>query len=279
MALDPERLRKTCAYESQSPVESLAADLAQIESLAARWRRARRRLLIAGILTVLAGVAGHFLLPPFGLILIAVGIGLWFWMKRYPKSVANGAARCEFSKIVAGMLARDADPKDAASLRLTFNPPQEVLTETALPQRRNGKQKVYKLSWFSLETGLLDGTTLTGTVEDVVRQRSFTNPRGKSKSKTRTRHLLAMRFAYPDDVYGDLTQFAAKMQKEMQLPPSASMRGLEVNARAVKVKALVTQSGDLARTCTMLALGVYRMLNLARRLRARRARAKRGGTE
>ena len=52
------------------------------------------------------------------------------------------------------------------------------------------------------------------------------------------------------------------------------------NDRAVKVKALVTERGDLARTSAMLALGVYRMLNLSRKLRARnRAQAKKGGAQ
>ena len=83
-----------------------------------------------------------------------------------------------------------------------------------------------------------------------------------------------MRFAYPAEVYGDLTPFSAKMQKEIQLPKSALVRGLEVNSKAVKVKALVTERGDLAQTSVTLALGVYRMLNLSRKLKARRAGAR-----
>ena len=87
-----------------------------------------------------------------------------------------------------------------------------------------------------------------------------------------------MRFAYPAEVYGDPTPLGPKMQKEFHLPQSASVRGLEVNGRAVKVKALVTNSDDLAQASSMLALGVYRMLNLSRKLAARkRAQAKRGG--
>ena len=89
-----------------------------------------------------------------------------------------------------------------------------------------------------------------------------------------------MRFAYPAKAYGDLTPLGAKMQKEIRLPQSASLRGLEVNDRAVKVKALVTNSDDLAQTSSMLALGVYRMLNLSRKLAERkRAQAKRGGAQ
>jgi len=89
-----------------------------------------------------------------------------------------------------------------------------------------------------------------------------------------------MRFAYPQKVYGDVTPLGARMRKEIQVPSTASVRGLEITGRIVKVKALVTQSGDLAQTSSMLALGVYRMLNLARELEARkRAQPKTGGTQ
>ena len=74
---------------------------------------------------------------------------------------------------------------------------------------QNGKQRLYKASWFSLETSLHDGTTFTETIDDLIRQRSFTNPRGKSKSKTRTHSLLGMRFAYPQKVYGDASPLGA----------------------------------------------------------------------
>jgi len=58
------------------------------------------------------------------------------------------------------------------------------------------------------------------------------------------------------------------------------VRGLEVTARIVKVKALVTQSSDLAPAGSMLALGVYRMLNLSRELQAhKRAQPKAGGPQ
>jgi hypothetical protein len=42
--------------------------------------------------------------------------------------------------------------------------------------------------------------------------------------------------------------------------------------RNVKVKALVTKGEELGETTPMLALGVYRMLNLSRKLVARAAR-------
>ena len=70
------------------------------------------------------------------------------------------------------------------------------------------------------------------------------------------------------------------MRKEIRLPSTASVRGMEVTSRIVKVKALVTQTGDLAHTTSMLALGVYRMLNLSREIEARkRGQATKGGAQ
>jgi len=280
MAVDVNRLRRECVYEASTPIEALADDLARIESLAVEWRAARKRLFLAGVIAIAAGAIGLAVYYPVGLALIAVGIFLFVRTKSSPRAVANNVGRCEFGKSVAAMLAMDTEPKTPAAIRLAFNPKRDLLSENPLPHRKNGKQRLYKASWFSVETSLHDGTTFTETIDDLVRQRSFTNPRGKSKTKTRIHSLVGMRFAYPQKVYGDVTPLGARMRKEIQVPSTASVRGMEVTGRIVKVKALVTQSGDLARTSSMLALGVYRMLNLARELEARkRAQPKTGGTQ
>src|SRR5438067_13796681 len=127
MPFDSEQLRKTCVYECRGPVESMAAELSQIEGLAAQWHAARKRLLTIGIVSVVAGVLGLFVFAPVGGVLILLGIALFSRMKRYPKGVANGLLRCEFSEALAGILARDADPRAPAMLRLEFNAKQELL--------------------------------------------------------------------------------------------------------------------------------------------------------
>lgn len=173
-------------------------------------------------------------------------------------------------KSVTGMLACDADAKAPAAIRLAFKPKQELLSDAVLPHHKRGKQKLYKLSWFSLEAVLHDGSTFSETIDDLVRQRSLVNSRGKSKTKTRTRSVVALRIDYPSKVYGDATPLAARMKDEIQLPPSALLRSLEVTDRAVKAKALVDKPENLAPASAMLALGVYRILNLSRKLSARK---------
>jgi hypothetical protein len=292
MPFDMKRFNAEGVYESRQPAGLLAADLDQIQSMAAVWQKSRKRLALwatiawaVGLICFATGVLWWA-----GVILFASGFWPLYSMNRYPKAVDH-LERCAFGKSIAAMLAPDADLKKPVSMRLAFDPKPETLAQGAIPHR-TGKQNLYKLSWFSMEASLDDGTTISETIEDLVRERTVSNPRGKSKTKTRAQHLIAMRFDYPPETYGDLTPFRDKMQKEIQVPGGAMVRALEVSEKAVKVKAVVTMTGGpgsarsvgagslLSQTSAMLALGVYRMLNLSREVEARkRAQAKRGGPQ
>jgi hypothetical protein len=281
MPVDVNRLRAEGVYEVREPAAELVADLDQIQGLAAEWHAARKRMAMAGAFTLLAGFIGTIVFFPVGLLLLVVGGWFLYRMKVYPKAVANHEERCAFGKSMAKMLASDADPKTPIAMRLAFDPKRETLSEGALPHRKNGKELLYKVSWFSVAATLHDGATFSQTVDDVVRERKFTNRRGKSKSKTRTRSLIGLRLDYPEETYGDMSQFQAKMQSEIQLPQGVALRGVEVNSKAIKAKVLVSENSrtaSLAQTSSMLALGVYRMLNLSREIAERkRIQAKKGG--
>ena len=270
MAVDVERLRKECLYEASLPIESVAADLLRIEDVVAAWRATRKRFLVSGAIAIAAGLIALAFYWPAGLMLVASGVFLLVRAQHWPGAMVAHVGRCALMRSVAHMLAQDTEPGAAATVRLAFRPKRELLSEEPLPNRKNGKQRLYKESWFSVETCLCDGTTFTQTIDDLVRQRSFRNPRGKYKTKTRTLSLLGMRLAYPQKVYGDATPLRERMQKEIQVPAASSVRGVEVTGRIVKVKTLVTEFGDLAQSSSMVALGAYRMLNLSRELEARK---------
>src|SRR5690348_10247420 len=110
MPFDPEQLRKTYVYDSCVPFDAMSAELAQIEVLAARWRKSRHRLLFWGIVLLVCGFFSLFVYPLAALVLVPAGIALLFSMKRYPKGVANGIFRCESTKAIAGVLALDTKP-------------------------------------------------------------------------------------------------------------------------------------------------------------------------
>ena len=118
MAVDVDRLRKECVYEAEAPLEALADDLAQIESLAAQWLAARRRLFLAGTIAIAAGCIGLAVFYPVGLVLVAAGIFLFVRTKNSPKALASKVGRCELLKSVAAMLALDTEPGTTATVRL-----------------------------------------------------------------------------------------------------------------------------------------------------------------
>ncbi|HLK68349.1 MAG TPA: hypothetical protein VKU19_33180 [Bryobacteraceae bacterium] len=283
MAVDENRLRAEGLYECREPVGNLTADLDQIQSMAAGWHHSRKQrgiwttvLWIVGVICFMTGALWWL-----GIILFAAGGWLLHDMKSYPKAVANHEERCTFGRSMTAMLAADTDPTEPIAIRVAFDAKEETISEGALLGRNNGKQRLYKVSWFSVQANLHDGTTFSETIDDLVRRRSFTNARGKSKVKVRTNNVIAMRFDYPSEAYGDMTPFRPKMEQEIQLPPGTIVRAVEISPKAIKVKALATQSGSatyLAQASSMLALGVYRILNLSREIEARkRAQAGQGG--
>src|SRR5579871_1319481 len=142
MPFDLDQLRKTCVYESRDPLAATVDALMQIESVAAGWHKVRLRLLLGGIGALVLSLVLFALYPPAGGLLFLIGIGLFYLRKRYPKGVANGMFRCEFSKAFADKLALDTAPKAAATMRLEFAPKQELLSESLLPHRKNGKQRL-----------------------------------------------------------------------------------------------------------------------------------------
>ena len=82
-------------------------------------------------------------------------------------------------------------------------------------------------------------------------------------SPSLSRHL---RFSYPDAVYGDARPAYEALHEEIRLPGSATLRDTRVTEKAIVVKAMVMLKEDLDQTMAMLSLGVYRILNLARRV-------------
>ena len=270
MALDVNRFRADGLFEVREPVGEVIADLNVIQGLAAVWHAARKRLATWGAVLLIAGVLSFFLYFPAGAILFAVGIWLLFRMKAYPRAVANHEGWCSFAKSVTAILEADGDPKAPVAMRLAFNAPENTISQGPSRGRSGGTERIYKLAWFSVDAMLLDGTSFSQTVEDMVRRRDYRSRSGKSKVKTRARSIIGMRFDYPAETYGDISPLGTKLKTEIRMPQSTVLRGVEVSAKAVKLKAVVLEpgkSGLVAEASSSMALGVYRILNLSRNKR------------
>lgn len=272
MPIDAERFRTAGVYESHAPLSALAGDLDTIDRIVLHCRARRKRLgwsgaalILCGIMIVATGVVPLVL----GILAFPGAIACWIIAVRYGRAVIAREYRRTAVRRFGELLAEDADPTSPVTVRMALKDGKTLLAEQPYTQRKKGKQRLYQDPWLSMEARLLDGTTLTDNVTDLVRERSFVNPRGKWKTKTRVRHIVGVRFAYPAERYGDASACVGKLADAIKVPSTASVKGVRVTGRDIKVKALVNKTDDLAQTGRMLALGVYRMLNLARRVRVR----------
>ena len=175
-------------------------------------------------------------------------------------------SRYELLKNLFDVLQRDADQRSSFSVKLALKPQPALLREEPWPDRKNGKQKFFEEDYLSIEGELLDGTVLSENLTELTRKRSFTNPRGKSKTKTRSRYILALKFRYPNDVYADARPAHQALHEQIRVPSTAIVRETRVDEKAITVKSMVTIEQEIVQATTMTCLGAYRILNLARRM-------------
>jgi hypothetical protein len=166
------------------------------------------------------------------------------------------------------MLKQDAGEKSSFTFRLAMASKPRQVSEDVWHGRKHGKQVFLEETWLSLEGRLLDGTVVTDEIKDMIRRRTFTNPRGKHKVKTRTNYLVNIRLSYPGELYGDARPAGNALHGDCKVGPSAMLRGVRVTEKAIVLKALVTSEKEIIQTAGMLSIGGYRILNLARRMAA-----------
>jgi hypothetical protein len=274
MPIDIVRLLADGVYESEITLNGLSGEMDAIARLGEEWRKTRTKLRWASGAALLLGFPAMGMGPPiFGVMLLALGIGGFVYAYRYRRGVITHLQRGQMVKSVAAMLADDTDAKTAVTVKLALQSQRKLLREADWPARKKGKEKFFSEAWLTLEARLLDGTRFSESISDLVRERTYVNPRGKSKTKTRVHHIVAMRFNYPQNVYGDLLPAGAKLKDPIHLPETAKLKGLSITDRDIKVKATVNNTDDLGKSCSMLALGVYRLMNLGRKLTVRQGGA------
>lgn len=129
------------------------------------------------------------------LFVVATVAAGWFWMWLRRIDVSNNLR--SFVVPVLTLFREDIDPKSPVHLRLDLSSPTAPPKKTG--QSPPFKQGVYHKiidtmyvdPWMSAEAVLVDGTKLSWSVMDRIRERKKTkkNPRGKYKSKTKYRKV------------------------------------------------------------------------------------------
>jgi hypothetical protein len=277
MVIDAKQLRARGAYDARVPLRTLFDDIDQIGRMLEEMAALRKRIrLIAGV-SILAGLASVFTsgvlsnkgLAFFGLLALVFGVILFVY-----SFIDRGLLKCRdrvaMMKDLSKSLQPDTDLRSVFAVRLALKRQPQLVSEEAWLARNKAKQRFFEEEFLSLEGELLDGTVLTETVKELTRKRTYVNQNRKSKTKIRQRYLATLRFVYPDDMYGDARPACAALQEAIRVPASATLRDRRVTEKAIVVKAVAVLTEDVVRTSAMLSLGVYRILNLARRVAAGR---------
>jgi len=276
MAIDVQRLRVECVYETAASLQSVLDDLQQIGSLLQSTAGRRSSLirigvilLIASIVVIIAGaIISQGLVIGLGILMLIGSICLLIYGATYGRKLLKHRGRLELLKQRLAVIQQDARAQERFSVRLLLDSTPQVLSDEPWPVRKNGKQQFLKESWLTIEGPLLDGTVLSEDITELSRKRTFTNQNGKRKTKIRSRYLVTLRFVYPPGLYGDASRAQGALHEDVRVPPSATVRAVRVNEKAITLKALVRLENEVVQTAGMLSMGAYRMLNLARRVPA-----------
>lgn len=274
MAIDTEQLGKQGSYEVKAPLPSVLGDVDQIvriiEDRQAFRKKLRRSAGLCLVISIVAGIAsatinsgilfGFVSFPAF-----VACIALFIYSFVYSNQMLKHRNRCDLLKQLATSLQQDAGSRASFSVRLALQNSSKLVSEEPWEQRKNGKQQFFEDEWITLGGRLLDGTAFSESITELIRKRSFTNPRGKHKTKTRSRYLLNLRFDYPADLYGD-PRLIRQQPEEIRVPASATVKDVRVTDQSIAVKAIVLYPEELMQTCAMLSLAVYRILKSSRRL-------------
>jgi hypothetical protein len=276
MPIDAQRLRTEGVYEAGNPLGSIFDDMRQIEVVLQETEVMRRKLrrfaglavLVFLAFAIAAGVMGSAAMGFLAFAAFVFGLILFIYSFVYGRSMHKHHARFELMKALFQLLQRDADRRATFRVKLALKEQPKLLREEPFPQRKNGKQKFFEEEYLSVEGELLDGTAIHESVTELTRKRTYTNPRGKTKTKSRKRYLVTLRLDYPAEVYGDARPAQEALHEEMRVPPSATVRDLRVNEKAIAAKVVVESDQEIGQACGMVSVGAYRILNLARRVAA-----------
>lgn len=274
MALNRQQVEQQGIYEEKSTLPSILNDLEAIGKLADEAAASKKKRARTGGYAMLGGLFGGVLAGVTGLALVTVVavlafiFGLCWWVSSFFSGgkLVDHRVRLDITKERLAMLQQDANAQKPFSIRLALASNPTRVSQEAWHGRKNGNQQCFEETWLKLEGQLLDGTVIVDDICDLTRKRTYSNARGKRKSKSRLTHLVDVRFYYRPERYGDARAADKALQGQVKVGPGAVVRDVRVSEKAIVLKALVNSDKEITPTVGMLSLGGYRILNLARRI-------------
>ena len=276
MAIDKKKLQTEGTYQVKAPLRSILEDVDQMVSFLQAIESERHKLrkfgglFIAGgiVLAIGASIVGINIIAFLGFLAFTCGVGLFIYSFVYGRAMHGHQSRCQLLKELFGVHQQDADPRSPFSVRLALKPQPTKLKDESWPLRRDGREQFFKEEYLSIEGELLDGTVLSENLTELTRKRTFKNPRGKPRTRTRSRYILALKFRYSSDVYKDARSAQQALHEEIRVPSSVNVRETTVDEKAITIKSMILLDREIVQASAMSCLGAYRILNLARRLAA-----------
>jgi hypothetical protein len=273
MAVDLQQWRKGIPYDVRATVGDIMADLQTLETLPAVlaeeskriWRPLRWIAIGLVVALVLSAILAPILIVPlivFGIIGV-IGYVIWGAVKtsQKPHNLYRAAALNSLLKAVG----HDMNQTLKVHARLLLIDGSTPVKESAFTRRKSGKEKLFRDEWLQLEGEFLDGVEYSFGIVQLMRMRTWRNPRGKSKSKSRAQHLCTLRLRYPADRYGSEPIPEPMIKRAIRLPSATTCKAFRATPKALLLKTLVRQEQDLKPVGRMMFLSLYKVLNGLRR--------------
>ena len=265
-AIDQQKLNNEYVFTGRGTAAELMGEMDLVAQLEKKFktRVLQIRCLAVVVFLLLAAAAialGKFLLILGGL----AAIGLLIYSAVIGSRIIHD--RVEFLRLTLRMLSQDSGKKERFQVLLQLHSKRQKISEGPNPHG-GGKLNLFRDPWLTFSGRLSDGTSISASCADLIRQRIRKNPRGKTKTKERRACLLRIQLDYNPAWYGDPADTSRGIEKPFRLPYGAEMKAFTFPAgQALAMKTIV--KGDpvavnLHAAGEAMMLGAYRILNLSR---------------
>ncbi|HZI12307.1 MAG TPA: hypothetical protein VE153_18120, partial [Myxococcus sp.] len=199
MAMDLKLFSQNPIYRARSPLAGVLQDIEQLrgidrkaEAQQAKWTRSSRVASGVGLALLVVGFVLWFLLP---VALLLFGAA-WYFTKQANKHQRLNLPdrRYELLAQVLTRLKPDIAPDEPLHLRVDFQSNDAPTKKLKSHKVGTWDAEDYLDPWLSLQVRLKDGTRLLLNAAERLRKRERTrrNPRGKYKTKRKSKGLMVL---------------------------------------------------------------------------------------
>jgi len=265
VAIDQQKLNKEYIFTGRGTAAELMGEMGRVAVLEKRLKVRVFFIRCLGVLVALLLAASAIKIGKFGLILGLVAGAIVFI---YAGTVASRIIhdRVEFLRLMLNMLSQDCGKKGRFQVRLQLHGQRERVSEGP---GRHGRSdlRLFRDPWLTFDGRLRDGTAISASCADLIRQHVKKNPRGKTKTKERRACLLRVALDYNSAWYGDAAVAAHGIKQPFRLPDGAEMKAFIPTGKALAMKTVVKNNpaaASLHAAGEAMMLGAYRILNHSR---------------